>query len=435
MNTNKEGYALIMSLVFVGLVAMGATLLFRVTTQKVYFETKNANRIKARIIAEAGVRRAYAQIKDDSSALGEPFGDLAIGGDVAEISLSNLDENGGNGLSSVSGGGTYYLLSATGNCNGETARAAVVIKSTSSSSAEPVSPEILQLFDGAIFCGGDARMVGGTYIDLAGATAHVNGSLTMTGSAQFRNGGSVSSSSRIDMSGGNSKIYGDAIAPSIPLPSWAKWMAPDYFITGAKTEAEVPEQMIEINLEPFRMYAAAHDVAGNSYKNTAWDYVFTDSYFSEDEMPKNGTLTIGAKQTVRPSCGVLWVEGDITFAGSSVVQGCVIATGNIKVCGGMEHKPDGGLPSFMSLNGDVDIAAGCTVYGLVYAHNGEIKISGDADVEGAFICPRGDFDNSGSGKVIYDNSRPYGPNGENVMLPEAVGGEEGGIPEVVKWVL
>ncbi|MBN2163952.1 MAG: hypothetical protein JXR25_14685 [Pontiellaceae bacterium] len=432
----KRGYALLIGLFFVSLMSLGSMMLLQISRQKVYSESLRADAARARLVAEGGVHWAYAAIEREDATVESAFDDIVIGDGVASVSISEVDEATGSALSSTSSGdGRYYLMDSVGSSHDREEKAAVLMKQAGSGSGAGVDEEVLALFDGVIFCGGDLRMVGGTYIDLDGSSAHANGSITMTGSANFQGYGSVSSSTEIDLSGGNAKIYGNAVAPVISVPSWAKWMAPDYFITGSQVVAEVPEQMIELDLEPFRVYAAANDIPGQSYKSTAWNYVFTDSYFSEDEMPNNGKLTIAACQTVRPSSGVLWVEGDITFAGSSVVQGCIIATGDIKVCGGMEDKPDGGLPSFMSLNGDVEIASGCTVYGLVYAHNGEIKISGDADVEGAFICPRGNFTNCGSGKVIYDNSRPSGPGGISIMLPAAEGGEGGGVAEVVRWVL
>ena len=435
-NDGKDGYALLIGLAFVCLFSLGSMVLMRVAQQKAYMESLRANSARARLVAEGGVHWTYAAIQRNDATTETAFGDMDIGGGVASISISEVDDSSGVSLSAAdSGSGQYYLLASVGACGGREEKAAVLMHQAESGSGAGVDEDTLALFDGVIFCGGDARMVGGTYIDLNGASAHANGSITMTGSASFTGYGSVSSSTEIDMSGGNAKIYGNATAPEISLPSWAKWQASDYFITGTQTETEVPEQMIELDLEPFRVYASANDVGGNAYKQTAWDYVFTDNYFSEDEMPNNGKLVVAACQTVRPSSGVLWVEGDITFAGSSVVQGCVIATGDIKVCGGMEDLPDGGLPSFMSVNGDVEIASGCTVYGLVYAHNGEIKISGDADVEGAFICPRGNFTNCGSGKVIYNNSRPSGPNGVSVMLPAAEAGGGGGEVQVVRWVL
>ncbi len=141
-------------------------------------------------------------------------------------------------------------------------------------------------------------------------------------------------------------------------------------------------------------------------------------------MPSNGKLVIGGCQTVDPAGGVLWVEGSIKFNGSSKIKACVIATGDIDVLGGMTHANPGGLPAFMSVNGNVLVGSGCKAYGLIYAHNGDVTISGDATVEGAFICPRGNFDHKGSGKVKYDNSRPYGSNGEIVMLPTS--GSTGG---------
>ncbi len=425
----KKGYTLLLCLIFIGLLAMGSTLLIKTAMQKTYATRKSIARLKAQIIAEAGVYKTFAMIKEDTGFLTQTCPDVVLDNGSASISIT--PHNAETALLSTDDDTDEYLLTSTGSCDGQIVSSAVVIH-FGGTGGEAVSQEVLQLFDGALFCGGDAGMTGASYIDLAGATAHVNGTLSMKGSANFQNGGSVSSSTSIDMSGGNAKINGDAAAPTIPLPSWAKWQAPDYFITGTKTEMPVPRQMIEIDLEPFRVFAAATDTTGQDYSHKQWNDLITDTYISEDEMPNNGTLVIGALQVVRPSHGILWVEGSIKFAGSSTVEGCVIATGDIEVLGGMTHKNSNGLPSFMSINGDLVVGSGCIAYGLIYAHNGDIKIAGDAEVNGAFICPRGDFTHCGSGKVKYDNSRPYGPNGEIVMLPQNSAG--GGAPTVVGWV-
>ncbi|MCK4563319.1 MAG: hypothetical protein KAU94_01440, partial [Verrucomicrobia bacterium] len=324
------------------------------------------------------------------------------------------------------------LLSSTGTYNKEAAEVALIIRhSTTGSSSTGTDPIVLELFDGAIFCGGDAKMVGASYIELNGATAHINGSLTMTGSAQFRNNGFVSTSTSMTLAG-YPQIYADVAVPQTPKIPWGSVGS---FIHGTVSIGPVPEQMIELDLEPFRLFAKATDTPGMNYKKAmAWNYQYRDSYISADEINKKLVVSGSSAVNVVPPGGVLWVEGDIKFAGSVNIYACVVATGNIEVKGASVHLQPGGLPSFMSLNGTVEIGAGCKVYGLVYSHNGDIKISGDAAVTGAFICPRGDFTHLGSGKVLYENSRPYGPNGVDVMLPKPDAGEPDGPPEIVGWV-
>ncbi len=418
----KDGYVLLLCLIFISLLAMGSTLLIYTTKQKVFATKKNIAHLKAQIIAEAGIYKSVSAIKNDTALLTQTCPDVQTTNGTATISIQ----------SASSGSTGDYSLTSTSSFEGETATAAVMINFTGTPGGTTEDPEVLKLFDAALFCGGDSNMSGGGGIDLAGATAHVNGTLTMVGSASFKNGGAVSSSTKIEISGGSDdRIVGAVTTPVISLPSWAKDV-PGSFITGIRTETAVPKQMIEIDLEPYRLFAAATDTSGD-YSNSKWNDLITDTYISEDEMPKNGTLNIGAKQVVRPSGGVLWVEGSIKFAGSSEIDGCVIATGDIEVLGGMTHKNPNGLPAFMSVNGDVLVGSGCQVYGLVYAHNGSIKIQGAANVTGAFICPRGDFTDCGSGSVVYDNSRPSGPNGENVMLPQTTDGSSG-TPTVVGWV-
>ena len=431
MNTKKDGYALALSMLFIGLISVGTTVLYKMSMQKSDFEERSADRIMARIVAEAGIHQAYALVKLDSNQLSQEFADVSVGDEIASITVSEVNDA-EVGLSSASADNSkYYLMKSTATCNDSTVSAAVIIKSSTSTSDEPVDPEVLELFDGAVFCGGDANMVGASEVDLGGGTAHVNGTITMRGSSKFLNGSLVSCSSTITLKG-SPTIDSSVAVPSTPSIPWGDFST---FIFGTLSVQDVPEQMIELDLETFRLYAVENDIEGQSYPSGTWNYTYTDSYISEDELPKKGTLQIASCQVVNPAGGVLWVEGDVHIAGSSVINGCVIATGDIKVVGGMTHKQATGFPSFMSVNGDVDIGSSCDVYGLVYAHNGDISISGAANVFGAFICPRGNFTQGGSGNVICSKSRPSGPNGQNVMLPEAEVGEVGGIPEVVRWIL
>lgn len=438
MNTNrqangKQGYALIISLIFVGLIAMGSILLFRSSSQEAFVETKRANHIRATMIAEAGAHQAMVLLKADPSQVDEPVPDVSINGGTCSSVITDpegatVNSAGGAGANNV----VRKLLTSTGSYGGEEVDAALIFTQSDDSGSSGTDPHVLELFDGALFCGGNALMDGATYIDLAGATAHVNGQITMTGSAQFRNGTLVSTCTGIYLSG-YPEIFASVATPTTPSIPWG---SPSTFIHGTIAVGSVPEEMIEIDLEPYRVYALAGDIPGHNYQNVTWNYQYTDPYISADEIP-GGTLKIvgNSYKKVVPVGGVLWVEGNVEFTGDSPVYACVIATGSISFKGATIHLQQGGLPALMTINGTLEVGAGCTVYGLVYSHNGDIVISGDATVEGAFICPRGNFTNHGSGKIKYDNSRPYGPNGEIVMLPTGgSGGSSGGPASVSAWV-
>jgi len=439
MKTNRQpdgrqGYALIISIIFVGLIALGSILLFRSSSQKAFTERKRANRIRATMIAEAGAHQAMALLKADPSLVDEAFADLSINGGTCSIVISDLDgESASVNCVDAGSGEVRKLLTSTGTYNGEEVEVALVFTQASGGGSSGTDPRVLELFDGALFCGGNALMDGATYINLAGATAHVNGQITLAGSAGFQNGTLVSSSTGITL-GWSTHIYASAAAPSITTPS--QWCDVSSLIHGTIAVGAVPPEEIEIDLDPFRLFALAGDIPGHNYQNVAWNYQYTDPYISADEIP-GGTLKIvgNSYKKVVPNGGVLWVEGNVEFTGDSPVHACVVATGSISFKGATIHVQPGGLPALMTIDGTLEVGAGCTVYGLVYSHNGDILISGDATVEGAFICPRGNFTNHGSGKIEYDNSRPYGPNGEIVMLPKAgSAGGPAGPAAVAAWV-
>ncbi|MBN2703803.1 MAG: hypothetical protein JXR23_06280 [Pontiellaceae bacterium] len=438
INKSKDAFVLLIALAFVSLLALGSTFLLRVSLQKAYTENKRAYTEMARIIAESGVHISVSSIQRDAAGLVSGFDPIEIGDGTATIVI---EESGDASLSSTDSSEKYYDLTSTGTWGSQTSTVGVLLRATSVSGSEDSGEE--EYFDGSVFCDKTLEMVGAASVDVGGGgSVHANGVISLKGSASFKNANLVSSSTGIDMSGGNAKIVGSALAPTISLPNWAQWQAPDYFITGGVVEGGVERKEVWIDTEPYKVLAEANDISGSNYGNIGGGgYTFSDSYISEGEL-KNGSKGVsfgGGGGVIAPVGGVLWIEGDVTFGGSCTVKGCVIATGTINVQGGMTHESvNTKFPSFMSLNGDVNIGSGCIVYGLVYADQGNIDVSGAATVHGAYIARNGSFSNKGSGSVIARGVLPAGPNGENVMHwggtgSSSGGGNSSGRVEVVRW--
>lgn len=418
INKSKDAFVLLIALAFVSLLALGSTFLLTVSSQKAYTELRRTQTEMARIIAESGVHISIAAILRGEKSVVSDFDPIEIGDDgTATI---EIEESGDASFSSTGSNEKYYDLTSTATYGKQKATVQVLLRVT----GDDGDSDGDEYFDGSVFCDKDLEMVGAASVDVGGGgSVHANGVISLKGSASFANANLVSSSTKIDMSGGNAKIHGSALAPTISLPDWAKWQAPDYFITGGVEEGSVARKEAWIDTEPYKLLAVANDISGSDYGNIGGGgYTFSDSYISQGEL-KNGSKGVsfgGGGGVIAPAGGVLWIEGDVTFGGSCTVKGCVIATGTINVQGGMTHESvNSKFPSFMSLNGNVNIGSGCVVYGLVYADQGNIDVSGAATVHGAYIARNGSFSNSGSGSVIARGSLPTGPKGEDVTMPNA----------------
>lgn len=465
MKTNKDGSILLIALTLVMLISAGSALLLHVSTQKAFRENRQTYSEMARIVAESGIHKVLAEIRRNPSSINEEFSSVKINGGTATISVTEPDLNGGVSLSSNDSVEKYYVLTSTGTWGKQTAKAGVLISVTAD---EEVDPEVKELFEGAIFSGGAITLgglTGMTAIDLNGTgKMHANGLVSLLGGAEIQGGGTVSSSEGVSLKAGadilNPYVKANITAPYISARKWYFFIesSVDYsqFTDGEFFSQAVGQKNIKMDLEPFRVYSKDRDIPGQSYSDVSFrngdGFVYTDSYISTDEMPGN-TLTIGENQEVRPNGGVMYVEGNVLFYGRLPIEGCIVATGDIDVYGRMKQKSVNGLPAFISVDGNINLWSSVlamifegrkSVYGLVYADKGEITVCGGAEIEGAFVG-QSDVNILLGGSVDYVNSRPLGPNGENVMLGAddegtgSSGGSTGGTTEggvrVVRWII
>ena len=443
INRKKSGYALLIALMLVSILTLGSTLLLHLSTQKALTENREVSQTLASLVAESGVHCAIAAIERGEETVDSDFEPIVLGDGTARITIVQTNVTG-----SASSDSDYYLLQSVGTWGNSSKMVGVLFRYT----GEEVPPEVDELFQGALFCGGDAT-IGGftdrTSIDLQGTgSMHANGMVNVLGGAEIRNGGSVSSCEGVDLQGARllflsfepcieADVTTPGVTASLETIFSRRSVNPSDYITGSIDLQKPEKKMINIDLEPFRVHAKANDVVSKiytrqyrhrhfrGYSNFGFyhdcsfhdddDHVFTDSYISNDEMGRSPWFVIRDHQEIRPKGGILWIEGNVAFMGRTEVDGCVIATGDIEIWGRMDHKSTNGLPAFMSVNGNVRLHCGAKVDGLVYSHNGDISVGSGAEINGAFVCPRGDFDDYFEGSVKYINSRPLGPNGSTVM--------------------
>lgn len=127
----------------------------------------------------------------------------------------------------------------------------------------------------------------------------------------------------------------------------------------------------------------------------------------------NGMVLTGdqkfTKTTLNPPGGVVWVEGNVFVGNRTTINGCLVATGNIKTSStGCVFFPqqlsDGSnAPALVSLEGDITMTAQAQLVGLVYAGSGSVKFTGSwkNELRGA-ICAWDDIHLTGGAGLSYD---------------------------------
>lgn len=421
---SKDAFVLLIALAFISLLALGSTFLLNVSSQKAYTELRRTQSEMARIIAESGVHISVSAIQRGDKSVVSDFDPIEIGDGTATI---EIEESGDASSSSTDSGEKYYDLTSTGTWGSQTATVGVLLRVSSGGGSGDSGGD--EYFDGSVFCGGDFTMSNGAYFDLGGSgSVHANGTITLNGGARL-NAATVSSCSGINQLENGVYITGNVAVPQKPQVAYGTLTT---FIGGSVTvdpDMSGKKKIAWINTDPFRLLAVEKDISWPINGEFPSPYTFTDSYISEEEQSGKGKTTsneklvfFGGNGTVAPDGGVLWVEGNVTFSGSCKVKGCVIATGTITVEGGTTHEPvnsDSNIPSFMSLDGDVNINEGRHVYGLVYADKGNINVTGGGTIHGAYLARNGNFSCTEGGSVTARGSLPTGPNKEDVTMPNA----------------
>jgi hypothetical protein len=108
-------------------------------------------------------------------------------------------------------------------------------------------------------------------------------------------------------------------------------------------------------------------------------------------------ITGASKVTLK---GTVYVEGDISIANGTYVQGGYAIVGHsVALSGGSTTIAKGNVPFIIAYDGDVDIANGAIASGVVYAPNGEAHLSGGVSLYGAVVARSVRMENSSS--VIY----------------------------------
>ena len=364
---SKHGSALLIVMGIIMFMSMLLGAVSRATSHRTFMARRLPDRIRALAIAEAGANKAYSIMTTDfnkrtNAALFPPtsYGNGSYDADIVPV------------------GDDLAVIYCTGICRGATVSVIFDVKNYKGSTSWEWNDEWDEAFGCAIACGSTFDFGGcGDISSTNGPVSfHANASMIIRGSA----GVSVSLSSSTDISIGNNKtIDGDVTAPILDYkPSKVT-------ITGTASEEPIPMVTIpELDLTPFATWAAANG-----------EYVDGDWSFNGD--------------TYTPEGGILYVNGTVQVSSHAVINGSIIANGDIHVSGQCDVIASEYGFALASRDGNIQNTSSGHIQGLVYAKHGNFSMNANGQLTGQVIVKGSITKTGNSGVVVFEQSVPVPP--------------------------
>ncbi len=217
---------------------------------------------------------------------------------------------------------------------------------------------------GAMTCSGNPQI----HLNGGAGHAHANGLVTLRG---MINAATISSSDRINGNWGTNTSATNT-APVVVWPNWFNPLPP----VALQPVATVPTvDLPELDDEAFLTHAQENDYYynGNQTINRSW--------LTSDILRRTGVNVNNSETIVAPQGGVLYVNGNVSIASDMRVEGMVIATGNITIGGAATINNITPYPGLVSIDGNIVLGGGAngpTVNGWIYAMNGNVTAGGGA---------------------------------------------------------
>jgi len=377
--SNRSGSAIVAAMLIALCLAMAGAAILGLTSQHARSVARVRDHIQAQMIAEAGANAAFSLIKADWSARLDPgnFPWTPFSGGSYDATVTPV-------------GNVGAVIQCVGECRGVQAEVIVDVKQSGtpgSPGAQPPAegPYKYAVLAGSILFGGNGQT------DVGGGDVHSNSSYDMNGTPDLVC--DLLSACESVRTVGSGLITGDATSPEFKKASPGN-------ISGVVTvDAPDAVSMPELDLTPYYQYALANGEVYNGYAAAA------------------GTF-------IAPAGGVMWVNGDVFISGNCTIQGCIVATGDIKITGNTSQNQVGDLPAYVSRDGDIELNSSGQHHGLVYAMNGDIKMTGGGKITGTVLAAGEYWKNGGWDQIAWENSTPPpDPNG----WPAVAGSSEVGI--------
>lgn len=368
-SNSRSGVALIAVLIFIFTACALLASMAAVGTQRAFTARLLADRVKALAYAEAGAAEAYSILAADfvtrtNSAL---FSFTTYGEGSYDVVVTPVGDD-------------LAIVCCTGVCRQAEASVIVDVKNYGGGGSAGRTWDT-NVFNYAILCGGSLDFGGCGDISSTNGPVllHSNSDMAIRGDATANV--SIESSGEIDISN-NVTIDGDVAAATLDYkPSKVT-------ITGTAEERSVPLQTIpDIDLTPYFNYASNNGEVRNGFSMSGGTY--------------------------SPVGGILWVNGDVHLSSHTVINGSIIATGDIDFGGQSDLTPTTCGFSLVSRDGDIKFTSGGTCEGLIYAKTGGLEHNANGSIEGQIIV-NGDVRKTGnSGIIVYERIIPTPPGEED----------------------
>jgi len=337
--------------------------------QSVFTAHKLADRSRAQAVAEAGAHRAYSILETNFTARmsDAEFPLTSYGGGTFDVTVTPLSNN----VAVVSSLGRYGLASE---------QVIVDVKNYGPTLDGTMGSGWTEY---SILCGGSFDFGGcGSLSSSEGiAYLHANGPITIRGDASVNL--DIRSSVKITLSN-NVDLDGAVMAPVL------SYNPGKVTILDGATTAPVPNVVIpDVDLTPYCTWATAH---GESY---------------------NGFSASGGTYT--PDGGVIWVNGDVQLSSHTVINGSIIATGNISISGDADITAGPSGIAVASRDGNISYTSSGVTHGLIYAKTGSFSQTANGQIEGQIVV-KGNISKGGnSDEMLYVETVLNTPGDEGSM--------------------
>ena len=376
----KRGFALLSVLFIIAAISLMLGMLSQIGGQRAYTAKRLVDQVKSLAYAEAGIDYAYSILSVDFDQQNNPDAFLlnpASGGTQSEYG------DGSFAISITPVDAKYVVITSVGQSGDATSTAEVLIddENAGSGGSTPATDySSMEGFNYAVLSGGTFNFRGcGT---VTGSKMHSNSSIDIRGSA----GSNLDITSSVKISTGKVTVNGSLTAPVVDPHQNAT-------ITGGTIEQYVsPIAIPDIDLTPYLAWAQQHGEVRNGFSTSS-------SY--------------------TPAGGILWVNGDVTISGGpgTVINGSIIATGNIHVSGHVQINPTSTVFGMASRDGDITNTSSGRINGLVYAKTGNYSQTANGELYGQLIV-NGTIKKGGNSDIInYVRSVPTPPGGPGSSTP------------------
>lgn len=353
----RQGSALLTVLLLVLLVPLVGGAIIRLAQQQSFTVHRQADMMRAKLIAEAGANFAYQQVAQNfpTRTNASAFPSTSYAGGTYDVTVQPL-------------GTRAAVIISTGQFNSAITRVIMDIYNDGELSGvlPPTSPWAHSVFvNGTITLNGSGNVLGSVRCN---STVRQNGSIEWGLATNTCNVWSVGEF----RANGVATIYGTVNAPIIDASG---------YITQRNVGPVATVPFPTVDLTPYYNIAVANG------------QVFSGGTYNSD-------VALG-----NIPGGICWYNGNVTFKKSCSFRGCVIATGGVLFNGSLTQRKYGNYPAIVSRDSEIQVNGSHTIEGLLYC-KGDMRLNGSGQIDGSIVVG-GNMEFNGSyGVVSYVKCEP-----------------------------